>query len=242
MGYVTQSIRRRWHFVAKKIGLPLALVTWITVSAQAAAPPAAASLGLNLTNVNGHLTVAAASAPLGTLVLRTGDVIVAVNGHWVASEAAFVNLLTQAKGSGHGVNITLVRNGTSQVVSAVPPSRSLPNRSGFLNPDLIVMTSQGAMHRDAAARRGLPVTTPITGTPERSTGGIFPFVNAVPPSRSLPSLPVVSGGFGFLNPDLLVMTSQGVMHRDTAARLGLPGTPITGSRGPDSSGSVTVNN
>jgi len=31
---------------------------------------------------------------------------------------------------------------------------------------------------------------------------------------------------GWMNPSQMVQTSQGVMHRDAAARLGLPGTPI----------------
>ena len=36
-----------------------------------------------------------------------------------------------------------------------------------------------------------------------------------------------------MNPNLMVMTSQGVMHKEAADRLGLAGTPIHGT--PDNS-------
>jgi ribosomal protein S8 len=102
-----------------------------------------------------------------------------------------------------------------------------------MNPSQMVMTAQGIMHRDVAARLGLP-GTPISGAPESSGG-----VSTTTTSRTTASTSAVvarSAGYGIMNPALMVMTSQGIMHRDAAARLGLPGTPISGA--PESSGGV----
>ena len=38
-----------------------------------------------------------------------------------------------------------------------------------------------------------------------------------------------TGGYGWMNPNLMVMTSQGLMHRERAERLGIPYWPYTGS-------------
>src|SRR5205085_2082532 len=50
--------------------------------------------------------------------------------------------------------------------------------------------------------------------------------------------PAVGGKGGWMNPALMVQTSQGVMHRDAAARLGLEGTPLPTS--PTSGGSQST--
>lgn len=46
------------------------------------------------------------------------------------------------------------------------------------------------------------------------------------------AIKVGAGSNGKLNPSFMVMTSQGVMHRDAAIRLGLVGTPIHGTQEP----------
>ena len=184
----------------------------------------ATNLGLYVSTINRRLMVIGVTGTYANLGVRFGDQIVAVNGRRVAAEAAFLNRLTMAKRGSASVTLTIARNGRLQTVN-VPAITAAPRSTrsaggfggGFMNPDLMVMTSQGVMHRDAAERLGLP-GTPITGTPEwpqHPAGGGFG-----------------GGGFsggGFMNPSLMVMTSQGVMHRDAAERLGLPGTPITGT-------------
>jgi len=178
----------------------------------------AAHLGLYVSTINRRLMVIGVTGTYANLGVRFGDQIVAVNGRRVAAEAAFLNRLAMAKRGSASVTLTIARNGRLQNLNVPVTTAPVSTRSaggfggGFMNPDLMVMTSQGVMHRDAAERLGLP-GTPITGSqewPEHPAGGGF------------------SGG-GFMNPSLMVMTSQGVMHRDAAARLGLPGTPITGS-------------
>jgi hypothetical protein len=81
------------------------------------------------------------------------------------------------------------------------------------------------MHRDAAARLGLE-GTPISGAP--------PLPNTWPPPSNFPGQSSARGAAGIhisgiMNPDLMVMTELGVMHRDAAARLGLEGSPISGA-------------
>ncbi|MEX2175872.1 MAG: hypothetical protein WD872_16025 [Pirellulaceae bacterium] len=100
--------------------------------------------------------------------LRADGRIVAVNGVRVSSEAALRNRI---KMSGGNAKITVARNGRLQTFSAPAPQANQRAASrtsggfGIINPALMVMTSQGVMHRDAAARLGLP-GTPISGTPE----------------------------------------------------------------------------
>jgi ribosomal protein S8 len=227
-------VKSKWQLAAM-ISLSLALSTSITgVDAQAASPPAA-SIGLSLTTIGGRLVVVAARDPLGTIVLKTGDMIVAVNGQSVNTEASFMNLLTRARAERRGVNITVSRNGITQVAHVAPANRTTANRSipvsasGIMNPDLMVMTSRGVMHRDAARRVGLE-GTPVTGTPDRSyplPDFVTQFGNAAAAAQANRTLFTRSGGI--LNPDDMVMTSQGVMHREAARRLGLEGTPIAGT-------------
>ena len=63
--------------------------------------------------------------------------------------------------------MTFVRNGRLQTMSVTVPSsgRSMnpsratnTGRSSWINPDLMVVTSQGVMHRSRAERLGLPYT------------------------------------------------------------------------------------
>jgi len=120
--------------------------------------------------------------------------------------------------------------------NAGSPSTSRPvlGTTGFLNPSQMVITSQGVMHRAAAARLGL-AGTPFSGAPE-SSGGIPSSGRPLPGAGTPSNAPPVPASSGFLNPSQMVITSQGVMHRAAAARLGLSGTPFSGA--PESSGGV----
>jgi hypothetical protein len=61
-------------------------------------------------------------------------------------------------------------------------------------------------------------------------------LNSPTPSISRPA------GGGFINPADLVVTSQGVMHKDVARRLGLSGTPVVGTSLPTHhTGGGTIN-
>jgi len=158
--------------VTASVAVPLLLA--LSVATAQAAPrqfqsSSAAQLGLSLGTSQGGLFVR--SAGMTNLGLRVGDQIVAVNGRRVSTEAAFMNRLTASK-TGQGATISVVRNGRIQILT-VPAmgggqgtfSRTASAGGGFMNPAFMVMTSQGVMHRDVAARLGLP-GTPITGTPE----------------------------------------------------------------------------
>jgi hypothetical protein len=205
--------------IAAVLVLPAVFVPRLEAATGRTSLSSAANLGLYVSTINRRLMVIGVTGTYANLGVRFGDQIVAVNGRRVAAEAAFLNRLTMAKRGSASVTLTIARNGRLRTLN-VPAISAAPRSTrsgggfggGFMNPDLMVMTSQGVMHRDAAERLGLP-GTPITGTPEwpeHPAGGGF------------------SGG-GFMNPTLMVMTSQGVMHRDAAARLGLPGTPISGT-------------
>lgn len=126
----------------------------------------AAQLGLSFGTSQGGLFVR--SAGMTNLGLRAGDQIIAVNGRRVATEAAFMNRLTLSKSGARGVTISVVRNSRIQILTVPAGGGTFTGTTtagGFMNPALMVMTSQGVMHRDTAARLGLP-GTPITGTPE----------------------------------------------------------------------------
>jgi len=128
-------------------GLALAVTaTNLPAAPPGPAAPRAASLGLNLATVRNRLLVTQAM-PGAALGLRAGDEIVAVEGRRVATEAAFMNRLAAANNGG-APTVAFVRGGRLQVVSP----------AGWMNPSQMVQTSQGVMHRDAAARLGLPGT------------------------------------------------------------------------------------
>jgi len=132
-------------------------------TSQAFAAPrgqSATSLGVTLNDAGDQLVVVATTS--NYLGLQVGDRIVAVNGRRVSTEAAFVNRLGIANGN-QGPSIVIARNNQLQTLNV----RARQNSGGWLNPDRMVITSQGAMHVEAAERLGLP-GTPFPGTEERS--------------------------------------------------------------------------
>jgi predicted metalloprotease with PDZ domain len=138
--------------------------------------PTAASLGVVLVSGPQGLIVSGLTAPSAYANLRVGDRITAVNGQRVATEAAFLNRLAV---TGSGATIMVIRNGSVQTLTILSPRPSgLPRRGpavassagGLINPSQMVITSQGVMHKDVAARLGLP-GVPFTGSPE-SSGGV----------------------------------------------------------------------
>lgn len=138
------------------------ILTMPDLNSQAASPgqkaKSATSLGLLVNVVDDGLVVAGSTTQTPPLGLRVGDRIVAVNGRRVSTEVAFMNRLATAPRGKQAPSIVVVRNNRLQTLST---------STGWLNPDLVVLTSQGAMHKDAAERLGLP-GTPIEGTEERS--------------------------------------------------------------------------
>src|SRR5262245_227158 len=149
--------------------LALSLVPMAT-SAQAEPPrgvATAANWGLSVAPAKNRLVVVGSTAPNSPLGLKAGDQIVAVNGRRVATETAFVNRLSQA------TNIAIVRDGRTQIIGAPVVARTNPNQAGvpssvgWMNPALMVRTSQGVMHRDAAARLGLAGTPLVVTEAER---------------------------------------------------------------------------
>jgi len=137
------------------VAIPLALLlAMIATTVQAAPrgqkPASASSLGLSLITVHDRLMVVKVTAPQGPNGLRAGDQIVAVNRRRVATEAAFMNRLTMTNSATPATSISVARNGKVQIMTA-------PG-AGWMNPALMVYTSQGVMHRDAAARLGLAGT------------------------------------------------------------------------------------
>jgi predicted metalloprotease with PDZ domain len=147
--------------------LPVIIATGAQAAPRGKKAMNASSLGLLLTTGHDRLMVVGVAAPTGPLGLLAGDQIVAVNGRRVSTEAAFMNRLTGTRNGTQATSITVARNGRLQVMNAPPPpaggrmSPSLagsPSSGGFLNPNQMVRTSQGVMHRDAAARLGLPST------------------------------------------------------------------------------------
>jgi membrane-associated protease RseP (regulator of RpoE activity) len=145
------------------------------------AVPSAASLGVVLAPGPQGLVVAGETSAATYAGLRVGDRITAVNGQRVATEAAFLNRLAM---SGGAATIVVIRNGTVQTLGT-PPARATSTTttaaaarvpaprgfaaSGLINPSQMVITSQGVMHKDLAARLGLP-GIPFTGSPEHSGG------------------------------------------------------------------------
>jgi hypothetical protein len=135
-------------------------------SAQSGAqrPATAAQFGVTLVNHPNGLFVGSASGRLATAGLRAGDEIVAVNGRRVASERAFVGRMTSSGNA--GANIVVARNGqTLNISSGVTASArggqaakgtATARGGGWLNPNNMVITSDGRiMHKAAAARLGL---------------------------------------------------------------------------------------
>jgi hypothetical protein len=151
----------------------LALVMALIATTAQAAPrgpvsQGAAGLGVVLGNAQGRLVVVRLTAPQTLIGLRAGDQIIAVDGHQVSTEAAFMQRLSAARPSVSGTTVTLTRNGVRQNVNVTAaPGRptSRVHISGFADPTQLVLTSQGVMHRETAARLGLP-GVPISGTPE----------------------------------------------------------------------------
>jgi hypothetical protein len=229
MGRYFPAQRESFASAAAQMVIPLAMMGIMlspNFASAAGGSASAASVGLHVNSVNGRLMVVGVNSPSHPWGVRAGDQIVAVNGRKVSSEAAFMNRLS-AKST---PSLVIARNNrlhnlnvsAPQIAARVGASPAGRGRGGgFMNPDLMVMTSQGVMHKEAAERLGLP-GTPIEGSPEGSTG--TPGVARVGASSTGRGV-----GGGFMNPDLMVMTSQGAMHKDAAERLGLPGTPIEGS-------------
>jgi hypothetical protein len=188
------------------------------------------------------------TSPAPIADLRVADQITAVNGHRVATTPALLNRLAATGNSG---KLTIVRNGRRETVTAGTTSNAPPTnatrgpvspRGGLINPSQMVITSQGVMHKAAAARLGLS-GTPYSGAPESSGGVSFPAAGSSFPAGSTTasfnaprSAPASFGPSGLINPSQMVITSQGVMHKAAAARLGLSGTPYSGA--PESSGGV----
>jgi hypothetical protein len=191
------------------------------------------NLGVTLANTPQGLFVADVTSASPFAGLRMADRITAVNGRRVPTSTAFLNRLAATRFSGH---ITVIRDGQRQTLAvggvadpsaaalaATAPANAITNtRSSVVNPANLVITSQGVMHRDAAARLGL------SGTPFPTTQ--FPAGIPTGPTSSgtglLSARPGVMAGGAVLNPAQMVITSQGVMHRDAAARLGLSSTPF----------------
>ncbi len=153
------------------VAVPLALLlAMFATKTQAVSPRqkarSASSVGLQVMPVQRRLMVVQATAPYGDVGLRSGDQIVAVNSRRVSTEAALMNRLSSS--GRQGTSITIARNGSLYFLNAPPFVNPAPAPSGegaFVNLSFMVMTSQGAMHRDAAARLGLS-GTPISGSPE----------------------------------------------------------------------------
>jgi PDZ domain len=217
-----------------------------------------ASSRRSLLNSTANLGVDVATTPRGLFVfqvtsgapiadLRVADLITAVNGRRVETPAALLNRLAATGNSG---TLTIIRNGQREIVragTAAAPQvnsptagrRVVPPGGGFINPSQMVITSQGVMHKAAAARLGL-AGTPFGGAAE-SSGGVPSGRPSLPGAGSnagspSTSRPVLGTSGGFINPSQMVITSQGVMHKAAAARLGLSGTPFGGA--PESSGGV----
>jgi hypothetical protein len=119
---------------------------------QAAGP----NLGVTLITTPQGLFVRQQTSPTPFANLHFADQITSVNGRRVDTEAAFMAQLMKSNGS---ATLTVLRGGRVQTLGVRPVAR------GIINPADIVMTSQGAMHKDAARRLGLS-GTPISGTPE----------------------------------------------------------------------------
>jgi hypothetical protein len=221
------SRKTRIWFAAVLLLVPLTVPSLQAATGRAGLT-SASSLGLYVSTINRRLMVIGVTGAFANLGVRFGDQIVAVNGRRVAAEAAFLNRLTMAKRGSPSVTITVVRNGRLQnlkVPVMIPAPRSNRMSRGIMDPSQMVKTSQGVMHRDAAERLGLP-GTPITGTPE------WPDHPQHPGGGGFAGSAITRNtGFagGVMDPSQMVKTSQGVMHRDAAARLGLPGTPISGT-------------
>ncbi len=165
----------------KYITITLMALLLITsaMSVQAAPPGHKATIAPSLRLFHGRLTVVDVTAPDGHIGLRNGDQIIAVNGQRVSTEAAFRKRLSMTRNGPRDVRITINRNQLRDVLSVPaspgngPRNRSQANnasRSGFINPDLLVVTSQGVMHRETAERLGLPYT-PFVGSPEYPNRG-----------------------------------------------------------------------
>ena len=178
----------------------------------------ASNLGLTLTTMQRRLMVLSSTGMYAQLGVRAGDQIVAVNGQRVSAEAAFLNRLAMARRGSSTVTLTVARNGglfqmnvpaLVTIARADSTATASARGAGWMNPDLMVRTSQGVMHRDAAARLGLP------------SEPFFAPNQARPPAGS-----VGAAGSGWMNRSLMVRTPMGVMHRDAAIRLGLPHEPF----------------
>lgn len=157
-----KSLRNLIAYVTTPLALLLVLSTTSVQAALRGQKVTTAASSLRV--FHGRLTVVRLTVPSGHMGLRAGDQIIAVNGRRVSTEAAFMNRLMMTRSSTQAASIAVSRNGRLQILN-VPSSLG----SGFMNPDLMVMTSQGVMHRDAAARLGL-AGTPITGSPEGPPG------------------------------------------------------------------------
>jgi S1-C subfamily serine protease len=154
------DLRNRIALLLANTALLSLILTMPVPKSQAASPgkkaKSAASLGLLVNVVDDRVVVAGSTTQALPLGLRVGDRIVAVNGRRVSSEAAFMNRLATAPRGKQAPSIVIVRNNKTQTLST---------SGGWMSPSQMVLTSQGAMHKDAAARLGLP-GTPIEGTEE----------------------------------------------------------------------------
>lgn len=157
----SRAKQNRIRSLIANVTIPVALLlVLIATSAQADPHGAKAKNASNLRTFHGRLIVVGVTPSYGHIGLRAGDQIVAVNGRRVSTEAAFMNRLTMPRSGTQATSIMVARNGTVQLLN-VPTLLG----GGIINPNLMVMTSQGVMHKDTAARLGL-VGTPITGSPE----------------------------------------------------------------------------
>jgi len=149
--------------IIARLAITVMILVLGLATGQALAAPrgqSATSLGVTLNTAGDQMVVVATTSNL--LGLQVGDRIVAVNGRRVSTEAAFVNRLKIASGN-QSPTIIVARNNQLQTLSV----RARQSTGGWMNPDLMVLTSQGVMHVEAAERLGLP-GTPIHGTEERS--------------------------------------------------------------------------
>lgn len=158
----------RWHSAAPRLvmfslGLLALAVSAATAAGQSAPRPIAFAPHPN------RLIVARVDLSAANLGLRIGDQVTAVGGRRVSTPVAFWNRIS----SSPSTTVMVLRNGRSKSLAVGQPApaasglaahRTLPavqatsGQNGWANLSLLVMTSQGVMHRDAAARLGLAGT------------------------------------------------------------------------------------
>jgi ribosomal protein S8 len=102
-------------------------------------------------------------------------------------------------------------------------------QTGFASWDQIVAVNGRRVSTETAFMSRLAANNGATILVNRNGNHLTMNLAAGGASGATSSSASVSKSSGFLNPALLVRTPQGVMHIETARRLGLPGTPIHGS-------------